>query len=521
MTSHPVSVLRQTHQPDYGASTRSILAGPIKGDVMSTPIDPAPTVADELAESEHDHLRSNSIGTWSIVFFVVSAAAPISIIAGVSPLAILIGGIGAPVVYLIAGVVLLLFAVAFMAMTRHVKALGGFYTYITKALGRVVGLGSGILALVSYNVLQIGLYGLMGVAGHEMFLAVFGIDVPWWLVAGVGIVLVFALAYIGVDIGAKVLGILLALETLLLILLAIAVLVQGGAEGVQFGTFTSDAIFSPGMFVIIAFGFAAFSGFESTVLYRAEAREPHRTIPRATYISVGFMAIFYAFMVWIVIQAFGESNIVAVTAENPAAIFFIASDRYLGTWAAIAMYMLILTSVYASQLAFHNAINRYAFALARDGILPAALHRTHPRFGSPYIAGILQTLLAAVVVAAFAILGLDPYLQLLLWVNSPGVIGVIVLQVLMSVAVVVFFARRRDLARKRYILPAAIVSSFLFIALVVLLIINIDVLTAAGPVINTILVLIVPASFLIGAAMAMRLRAKDPAAFERIGGGEA
>ena len=37
---------------------------------------------------------------------------------------------------------------------------------------------------------------------------------------------------------------------------------------------------------VLAFCFAAFMGFESTALYRPEARRPERTIPRATYAAV-------------------------------------------------------------------------------------------------------------------------------------------------------------------------------------------------------------------------------------------
>jgi prepilin signal peptidase PulO-like enzyme (type II secretory pathway) len=42
-------------------------------------------------------LRSGSLGTADIAFFVVSAAAPLTVMAGVAPLAILLGGIGAVV----------------------------------------------------------------------------------------------------------------------------------------------------------------------------------------------------------------------------------------------------------------------------------------------------------------------------------------------------------------------------------------------------------------------------------------
>ena len=141
------------------------------------------------------------------------------------------------------------------------------------------------------------------------------------------------------------------------------------------------------MFGVLAFAFAAFMGFESTALYRAEARQPERTIPRATYGAVIFMGLFYCLVVWAVIQAFGDQNVSRRAAADPASLFFVAIERYVGPWASDVMYILIMTSVFASQIAFHNAINRYTFTLARDGLLPHELAHTHPRFGSPSIAG--------------------------------------------------------------------------------------------------------------------------------------
>ncbi|CAM5483358.1 APC family permease [Leifsonia shinshuensis] len=464
-------------------------------------------------------LRRNALGTGGIVFMVISAAAPLTIVAGVAPLAILVGGVGAPLVYTFAGVILGVFAIAFMAMTRHVRALGGFYTYITEALGKRVGLGSSFVALFSYNALQIGLYGLMGAQGHDLLKTEFGIDVPWWAIALVGILAVFAVAYRGVDVGAKVLGVLLSLEALILVVFAVAVLLHGGAEGVTFGTFSPNAFLAPGMFGILGFGFAAFMGFESTALYREEAREPHRTIPRATYISVAFMAVFYGFVVWAIVIAVGESHVQAAAGKDTAGLVFQQAGRYLGPWAELTMYILILSSVYASQLAFHNAINRYTFALARDGALPHALHRTN-RFGSPAAAGAFQTVLALVVVIFFAIVNGDPYLQLLLWVNSPGVIGIIVLQALTCAAVIVYFVRHREIARKWYVMPSAIVALVAMTVVLYLLCANLDLLTAGGPVVDGIVLATIPIVFLIGVVLATVWKRTRPGVFARIGGAE-
>ncbi len=483
-------------------------------ELSSTPERTAPAAG---TAAPNEGLRKNALGTWGIVFMVISAAAPLTIVAGVAPLAILIGGIGAPVIYTLAGIILGIFAIAFMAMTRYVKALGGFYTYIAHALGKAVGLGSSFVALVSYNALQIGLYGLLGAQGHDLLKTEFGIDIPWWAIALIGIAAVFFVAYRGVDIGAKVLGVLLVCESLILVIFAIAVLVQGGAEGITFGTFSPRALFNPGLFAILGVGFAAFMGFESTALYREEARDPNRTIPRATYISVGFMAIFYGFIIWAVVIAVGETNAQVAAGKDTAGLVFAQANHYLGPWAEFVMYLLILTSVYASQLAFHNAINRYTYSLARDRVLPPILHRTS-KTGSPYVSGIVQTILAVIVVGIFAIMNGDPYLQLLLWVNSPGVLGIILLQVITCVAVVVFFVRRKDLPRAWYVIPCAVVAGIAMTGVLYVLFTSIDLLTGGGVIIDFVVLAVTPVTFVVGFVLALVWKRTRPDVYAGIGG---
>lgn len=339
------------------------------------------------ASPDSSQLKPNTLGVAAITFLVVAAAAPLTVMAGVAPLAVLIGGVGAPAGYLAAGVVLLIFAVGFMAMTRHTGGAGAFYSYVTLGLGRPAGMAAGILAVVSYNALQIGVYGLLGQQIHDAIAQFTGVDVPWWLLAFGAMLVVWFVGRRGIDVGAKLLGVLLVAETAILALLVVAVIVQGGAAGLSAASFAPTAVFDPSIVGVLAFAFAAFMGFESTALYRPEARRPERTIPRATYLSVAFMGLFYCLVVWAFIQAFRSDELVATAQADPASMFFVAIERFVGTWASDLMYILIMTSVLASQIAFHNAITRYCFNLARDGLLPAPLRHTHPRFGSPSTAG--------------------------------------------------------------------------------------------------------------------------------------
>ncbi|OAH11372.1 APC family permease [Streptomyces jeddahensis] len=469
-----------------------------------------PEVPQEGAPSATATLRSGSLGTADIAFFVVSAAAPLTVMAGVAPLAISLGGIGAPVGYLLAGITLAVFAVGFTTMSRHIRSGGAFYAFITRGLGRPVGIGAALLALVGYTGMEIGVYGLLATATQDTVQALFGADVPWLPISLAGLLLIGYGGYRSIDFGAKVLGVLLVAETGILVLLAGGVLVRGGAHGLSAASLAPAHVLVPGTAAVLAFAFAAFTGFESTVIYRREARAPERTVPRATYLAVGFLGLFYAFIVWVVIQAFGNEEVVRAAGEDPSGLFFTAITVYVGGWAADLMHVLIVTSVIASLLAFHNAINRYALALAEEGVLPRQLGRIHSRHGSPYVAGIAQTVLGAVVVLGFWAAGADPYGQLLLWVNTPGMLGLLLLQLLAAVAVPCYFRRVRHQEGALRTLVAPITATVLLATAIVLVVSHIDLFTGASPTVNTLLVVVAPAVFAVGLALAWWLRVRRP-----------
>ncbi|MFB8400033.1 APC family permease [Streptomyces sp. NPDC055912] len=460
-------------------------------------------------------LRTGTLGTADISFFVVSAAAPLTVMAGVAPIALVLGGIGAPAGYLLAGITLAVFAVGFTTMSRHVRSGGAFYAYIAQGLGKPLGIAAALVAMVGYNGMEIGVYGLLGSATSDTAGALGGTDLPWLPIALAGLLVIWYGGYRSIDFGAKVLGVLLVAETGILVLLAGGVLLEGGANGLSLASFAPGNVLVPGTAAVLAFAFSAFTGFESTVIYRREARDPARTIPRATYIAVGFLGLFYAFVVWTVIQAFGEDKVVAAAAGDTGGLFFAAITTYVGPWAADLMHVFIVTSILASLLAFHNAINRYALALSEEGVLPAALGRIHPRHRSPYVAGLAQTVLGAVVVLGFAAAGADPYTQLLLWVNTPGMLGLMALMLLAALAVVRYFRRvpHQEGALRTLVAPGA--AAVLLAVAIWLVASKVALFTGASPTVNTVLVAVVPAVLVLGLLLAYRLRRTRPEVYAR------
>ncbi|MFE7132114.1 APC family permease [Streptomyces sp. NPDC057638] len=459
-------------------------------------------------------LSAGTLSTSDIAFFVISAAAPLTVMAGVAPIALMLGGIGAPTGYLLAGITLAVFAIGFTTMSRHVRGGGAFYAYITQGLGRPAGIGAALLALVGYLGMSIGIYGLLGSATVETVHALTGTEIPWVPVALGGLLLIWYGGYRSIDFGAKVLGVLLIAETGILVLLAGAVILDGGPQGLSFDSFTPGNVLVPGTAGVLAVAFAAFTGFESTVIYRREARDPGRTIPRATYAAVAFLGLFYAVVVWAVIQAFGDDKVVQAATDDPAGLFFAAITTYVGAWAADLMHILIVTSVLASLLAFHNAINRYGLALSEEGVLPRALGRIQPRHRSPYIAGLAQTAVTAVVILGFALAGADPYTQLLLWVNTPGMIGLMGLMLLTALAVPCYFRTIRHSEGRLRTVVAPVTATVLLTVAITLIATKVELFTGASSLVNGILLAVVPTVFAIGIALALWLRRSHPSVYE-------
>jgi amino acid transporter len=462
-------------------------------------------------------LKRGAIGVVGILFFVLSAQAPLTGIGGALPLAVALGnGAGAPAAYLVVGLVIALFAVGFIAMSRHITAEGAFYAYIGRGLGRRLGTGSALLALWSYNTVQACMYGLYGVIVSSLAGTHLGIAPPWWACALVTMALIQVLGSLNIELGARFLALLVAGEMGILLAFALVTLFTGGGpQGLDPGaSFSPSALLAGAPGIALTFGIASMFGFESTAIYSAEAKDPARTVPRATYLAVGTIALFFAFVSWMVVSSYGADQVVAAAggaleSGDSTVLLFAAITDALGPWAAEVGGVLLATSLLAGILAFHNASNRYVHSLGESGALPAVVTRT-TRQGAPFVASGLQTVLALVLVMPFAVLGLDPVLTLFAWFSGVAVLGLVVLYFLTSISVVVFFRRTRLDTRPWQTLIAPVLAALLIAALAALVLTNFTLLIGGSLGTAVPLVLSVPLVLLIGVALeSLRRRPAD------------
>lgn len=472
---------------------------------------------DSIAEA--NKLRRNSLGLLGVTFMVVSAAAPLTGVAGAVPIAMLIGnGTGIPLTFLIMTLVMLAFSVGYVAMSRHIKNAGAFYAYSARGLGGRMGGAVAIIALVAYNAMQVGLLGLFGGVAVGVFGA-YGINLPWWGWSLIAVAFVGILGYRQVDLSAKVLTVLVLCEYAIVLILDFAILGKGGANGLSFNFFDMNVLFSGSITAAVLFTLGSFVGFEATTIYAEEAKDPDKTIPRATYLSVLLIGLFFVFTTWLIVVAVGADNLVPTIGAlpDPTAFVFELAGQYVGGPVPDIMGILFVTSILAAVCAFHNYIARYSYVAGREGLLPNSLGVTHSQHQSPHMGSVIQTILAVIVVALFAGLGLDPILNLFTWISQIGTLGVLGMMAITCLAVIMFFRRHADGASPvaTVILPA--LSGIVMLALFVYVFLYYRDLTGTVGWLGIALPCLIPAAGIVGWIMASRLASSDPARFARLG----
>ncbi|WP_233199391.1 hypothetical protein [Cryobacterium sp. M23] len=234
-------------------------------------------------------LRTGRLGVIGIVFFVVAAAAPLVGMTGAVPVAIV--------------------------------------------------LGNGAAAPGAYLAIQLAIYGFFGgLLGAQVGL------LPWWAWALLAWATVTLLSLLSVDVGAKVLGVLMLLELLALVVTSVAILADGGPEGLNFwASFNPAAILAGELAgsagIAFAFAFASFIGFEATAIYGEESKDPKTVVPRATYLAVGVITALFALTAFAMVTGMGASSVVEKTVElssldgvplaEPAAVLFSLATQYV------------------------------------------------------------------------------------------------------------------------------------------------------------------------------------------------
>lgn len=492
---------------------------------------------DVSKSTDIDKLHSKAVGLIGVLFLTVTGAAPVSAMLGNVPFAAGYGiGIHTPAAFLLATIVLTIFSIGYAAMAARVSSVGGFYSFISQGLGRELGMSAGISSLACYSVFEASLTGLFAFFGNQWLKTHLGIDVPWVVLALFMIALTSILAYRDVKLSAQILGVALILEVLILAIFAFGVFTA--SSGTNFTTEALNvlnvaipvaeqkvgevAIPAGAAAVGIFMAFWSWVGFEMAPNYAEESRDPKRIVPLSLYISVVGLGLFYIIISWCAVSAYPTEGDMLAKAFSDSSNFYLAPlEQFVGTWAKELLAILILTSSFACGMAFHNTASRYMYSLGREGILPRSLGGTHDSFRSPHVASIVQTVLAAIWVIAYAVMNGfdDPNAQAFLGVYTLfAVLGtglLLVLQAVVSLAVIAYFrANGGGNALTTFIAPA--VSFVVQLWLVYLLVDNLSTFAGTSAFANAI-PYVAAVILVVGLIWGFVLRATNSEGYRNIG----
>lgn len=446
-------------------------------------------------------LKPNSIGFIGIAFFVVAAAAPMAAFVGAGPVLFSTMGPGVPLVYLLVALIVALFAIGYLGMSRHVVSAGGFVAYICRGLGRHAATGAAGIVMVTYIALQVGLWAQFGVFAQQLAAHWLHLDLPIWAWILLFIVATTALTMRGVDLNLKVLGVLLVLESAAVGALVVGILIGAAGNDLSAISFNPTQLANPGFGVAILFVFACFTTFEATTVFSEEARDPRRTIPRALYAVVLFVGIFYTVATWAVSYAIGPDNVQKAASDDLSGIIFGIAAKYVGPWLDVTMQILVVSSFVAMLIGMQNMFARYCFALARARVLPRALSRVSRSSGTPATAALVNGVVIAVIAMAFLLAGAAPIEIVYAWFVALGTVGFIVMMCLASLAIVVFFLREKLETGFWTTKAAPVASLILMIGILYIALQNYDVMLFSEGATGKLLLWFIPLAFLLGSLL--------------------
>ena len=346
-------------------------------------------------EGRFEHLREHSIGLPQVLFQSITHMAPAAAVAYSLLLSVLNAGPVLPLAVLLALVACVLAASSIGQLAREMPSAGGLYTYSARTLGPIAGFFVAWLFLLFEPLVAPFLFLEGGWAIRDVFQTEVGWHYTgqWWIWVVVLGAIVFLLTYRDVRISATA-GVILGLfEIAVFGILAVWMIVshRHALSGAAFDPSNAPHHWT-GVFKGMVFAILAFIGFEASAPLGEEAKNPRRTIPLAVVGSAIAIGLFYLLASYAWVYGAGVHNFIAQATATADPWRALAKIFWAGGW--VLVFIAIVNSIIANSNAGFNAATRVFYAMARNGAAPAPLARTHPRFRTPHVAIIVNTVIA-------------------------------------------------------------------------------------------------------------------------------
>lgn len=365
-----------------------------------------------MLKKKVDHRASDKIGYLEATAIGVGGMVGGGIFA-VLGLAVQLAQGGAPVAFMIAGIVAIVTSYSYTRLSVTYPSQGGTVAFLDRAFGPGLLTGSvNILLWISYMVM-LSLYAYaFGSYGAALFPPPSRMLWKHVLISG-SIASITGLNLLSARLIGETEEVIVAIK--LAILLFFAGVGVWGIRGTRLEPVTWSSplnLVSGGMII-----FLAYEGFELIANTAKDVREPSKTLPRAFYSSVGFVVVLYVFIAVVTIgnlpikQIVGAKDYALAEAARP----FLGQTGYL-----LITVAALLSTVSAINATIYGAA-RLSYIIAKDGELPAELERkawNQPIEGLLITSGVTLLIANLFDLSSISVMGSAGFLLIFMAVNA-------------------------------------------------------------------------------------------------------
>jgi len=296
-------------------------------------------------------------------------------------------------VWVIAGIFAVVIALVFAYTSYHVPKVGGPFAFVSKAFGNFYGFVTG-WAMLSAEMMTLPVFTIVFTRYLNYF-----IELELWeelLVKGLFLFSLIFVNIIGVKIGGRVNDALTIIKLCPLVLVIVS--------GIIFLTYNPEKLnenYTPiaplgfdnfgAAFVLV---FWAFAGFEMGTIPASEVKNPRKIIPKAIVLGITMVVLFYLTINFVV---YGSVNWNELSRSTFPLV--LVGSLVIGYIGATIVGVGALTSVSGSTAAFSLGVSRLYYALSINGLFPKIFSNVHKKYKTPYMALIIQGVIAFILSA--------------------------------------------------------------------------------------------------------------------------
>ena len=406
----------------------------------------AKTSPDLIPGAGTGQLAHGTLRLWDAIAISVSVIAPgMAMLLNVTGVAAVAGG-STPLAFLLGGIGCLALAFVVIGFCRRMATAGYAYTYASRSLGKEMGFMAGWLYFFGFICFVPMTMSGVGYLAADLL----GLNPKLWILFFfIGMVLFLILSTIHIKVTTRVQLIVGIVTVAVIVLVDVVTTAKGGSHGQALSAFsfshTNEGGFT-GVFYGIILGVTSYIGFETAADFGEETAHPRRNIPIAIIAATGFAVVLYLFTTYAIAIGFGVNN-GAKFGADPVALKTTATT-FVGPWLGTLVEIGGMAAAFIVCVACATAAARTLFAMGREGVLPAAFARTHPRFRTPVNATIAVTVVATLMALLMGYPLSDPtfgqpFSNYYFWATV-GTLVIIVVYIMLCIGGIVFFWRTRD-----------------------------------------------------------------------------